>query len=317
MRKQIEHILLTILIGMSVLLGLTFWLNTNFGFNLFNSEHWHELASLQASGEPININFYISIGVAIAIFIVCLNIIYRPHFRKINIESVVIQKPTVPQIGAEKPLLLPKSTPNLPDKTQPDTAPQRQTDTQIESGKVPATPPVMPNVGPISRPPKLNLPKNMAQIAAAQYAQQAHPQTTQTDKYDAELAEIFTNNGFLVKKNPKIDGFISNLFAIGANEIVWIGGVNCDIEKMKNAILRLESTFRETLEDITITVNAFLVDTDEKHVNDNRVKIFHNIDELKQYISENHGAPVDENNREDFDAYSEYIDTVLTLLYKI
>ena len=121
---------------------------------------------------------------------------------------------------------------------------------------------------------------------------------------------------FIVKKKPKISGFTPNLFALGADEIIWIGGVDCDIDKLNKAIERLESTFEETLEDITIIVNAFLIDTVGKYNSDDRIHIFHSIDELKQYISENPGNPIDDSNREDFDAYSDYIDTVLTLLYK-
>ena len=140
---------------------------------------------------------------------------------------------------------------------------------------------------------------------------------TQTDKYDSEIEKIFSENSFLVKKQPTISGFKPNLFAIGTNEIVWIGGVDCELNKLSDIIKRLESTFKETLEDITITVNAFLIDTNKKYNSDERVKIFHDIKELKDYVSKNPAKKVTDADREDFDAYSEYIDTVLTLLYKM
>ena len=68
MKKQFEHFLLSVLLGTSVLLALTFWLNIKFGFNCLSATHWATLASLQASQTPINKDFYLSIGVAIFVF---------------------------------------------------------------------------------------------------------------------------------------------------------------------------------------------------------------------------------------------------------
>ena len=79
MKNKFEHILLSILLGLTVLLGLSFWLNTFFNFNIFCPAHWDELAKLQASQIPINHNFYISIGVAIFIFAFGLFVIYRKN----------------------------------------------------------------------------------------------------------------------------------------------------------------------------------------------------------------------------------------------
>ncbi|MBO7644909.1 MAG: hypothetical protein J6S57_01230 [Alphaproteobacteria bacterium] len=306
MRKIFEHLLLSVLIGLTILLGLTFWLNIKFGFNLLSNQHWQELASLQASGQPINKDFYVSIGAALLLFIFCLNIIYRPHSKKptkpvnekkaISDLPMVVNQPISDSVEPEKPTMKKESGLRLDEQQNP---PQKQ------------------SIPEPNRPPKLALPKNIAQIAAAQHSQQKHDDFVQTDKYDDELVNIFSTNSFLVKKKPTIYGFTPNLFAIGANEIVWIGGVDCEIEKLNNAIQKLENTFKETLQDITITVNSFIIDTVNKYKSNPKVHIFHNIDELKQYISKNPGEPIKDSDREDFDAYSDYIDTVLTLLYKI
>ena len=69
MRNKIERILLSILLGTSILLGLSFWLNMKFGFNLFLNEHWHKLSELQATHTPINPWFYVSIEIAIFLFL--------------------------------------------------------------------------------------------------------------------------------------------------------------------------------------------------------------------------------------------------------
>jgi len=240
MRKQFEHILLTLLIGTTVLLGLTFWLNTNFGFNLFSTEHWDMLASLQASGQQIDKKFYVSIGAALLILFVCLNIIYRPGFKK-NQKKIETPAPVshihitpIENKTSDTPLLTPPPlSTSVPDSPEIDIKP-------VEEPNPPAP---VPNDIQLTRPPKLHLPKNMAQVAATQYAQQMQSATPPADRYDSELKQIFTDNSFIVKKNPRIAGLVPNLFAIGVGEIVWIGGVDCDIAKLKTAIEKLESTF--------------------------------------------------------------------------
>ena len=296
MKKHIEHLLLSLLVATTILLGLTFWLNTNFGFNIFSKQHWYELALLQASGENIDKNFYLSIGIALGVFIICLNIIYRPRFKK-------LPKPAQQSVPTHTP--------------QPTNAPAPVIEHMEEKSETPPAPQPKPehNVN-LVRPPRLNLPKNTAEIAAMQYNQQMQDAAQRPDRHDDGLAQIFTEHSFVTKKNPMISGFKPNLFAIGANEVVWIGGVDCDSDKLNTAVQRLNQTFQETLEDITITVNAFLVDTNDKYTNLQNILVFHSIDDLRQYISEHPGDTIDDSNREDFDAYSDYIDTVLTLLYK-
>ena len=62
-----------------------------------------------------------------------------------------------------------------------------------------------------------------------------------TNPYNQIISEIFSNNGYVVKPNPTIVGFTPNLFAIGNNEVLWIGGVDCDEQKMTSAIEKLQS----------------------------------------------------------------------------
>ena len=317
MKKYIERILLTILCATTILLGLTFWLNTNFGFNLFSATHWHELSVIQAHGESISGAFYLSIGIAILLFIICLNIIYRPKTIKITPPVVREQKPDTAKQPESVPIEKSAET-----ETKAETIAPAPTQPQIS--QQPPLPP-HPQQTPVQRPfvdtmtpPKLylNLPKNMAQIAAMQHANQVGATSSDNDKFDPDLEKIFTENNFLVKKNPTISGLKLNLFAIGANEIVWMGGVNCDTEKLKSAIEKLESVFSETLEDIPITVNAFVLDTLKRYDSDSRIRVFHDLEDLRKYISENPAEDISDSDHADFNAYSDYIDTVLTLLYK-
>ena len=286
MNKYIEKILSSILLCTSVLLGLSFWLNVRFSFNIFYAEHWDELAKLQVSHTPIDKTFYVSIGVAVFITIFGLYMIFKPRFGKTIVtktENTSILNTT--QLGKQK-----------------------QTDT---------TYPGPNNFVHLNQPPKLNLPKNIANIAAQHQAEQSlaqnKPTNTQpTTLHDSELSTIFANAGYKVKPKLTISGFTTNLFAIGNNETVWVGAVDCNIERFKKSIDKLSAIFKETLEDIPITISAFVLDTKQIYISDDNVLIFHNLDELKEFITNNPNPPTDESEQENFDAYSDYIDTIIT-----
>ena len=327
MRKQFEHFLLSILVALSVLLGLTFWLNIKFGFNLLSRAHWHELSVLQASNVNIDKNFYVSIGIAIAIFIMALYIIYRPRFRKIPMPKpqkieihqlpAIIQPETnrdtqiVPLEKQEKIEQQPVPKPEQKQNSEPIITQQPLMAQQTQ--KIENT---MPQNTNLSRPPRLNLPKNMAQIAANQYNSQITNKNKEeaTTQFDGELSEIFSNCAYLVKKNHTIAGLRTNLFAIGNKELVWVGCVDCDINKMKNLVNKLQETFKQTIPDIPITVYSFILDTKKTYESDPDIFIFHDIEAIRKFIFENQGTDIAPEFQEDFDAYSEYIDTVLTLL---
>ena len=296
MRNKFEQILLSVLWGMSVLLGLTFWLNTKFGFNIFLIQHWQDLSVLQASHTPISIGFYISFCVAVFVFLIGVYIILDNHGTK-----------TVKTITTTTTTVTTKITPA--NEQIPETIPfQAPT----------------PNIN-LVRPPKLNLPNNFAQIAANHHAGQSQikpniPTIEDTSTYNPELAEIFTNNAYLVKPDVVISGFKTNLFAIGYNEIVWVGAVNCDLDQFKQKIQKLKTTFSQTLEDIPITVYSFVLDIMHKYdsqQNEQNLFIFHSIDELKQFISQSQGEDIPESDQENFDAYSEYIDTIIKYIKNI
>lgn len=290
MRNFFEHTLLLLLLALACLLGLSFWLNTMYGFNIFVGEHWAEIARLQAQHIPISTGFYVSIGMAIFIFVFGVCCIYIPSFKRPRKKV----SPPVPVVPVNYPPIVP--TPE--QKVEP--VEPRQTVPQM------------------ARPPRLNLPTNMAQMAREKH-ENTNIQTTQrgpdlSAQYDSKLSEIFENAGYVVKPNLTVSGFSSNLFAIAPNEVLWIGGVDKDINKLQAAIDRLDSLFRETLEDIQININAFIIDTHGTQSSTESVLVVQSIDELKKIMSEMPPVSItDMSNyeKENFDAYSEYIDTII------
>ena len=292
MKKNFESVLLSILLGISILMGLSFWLNIKFGFNLFCAKHWDELSRLQATHTPVNPVFYVSVGLAIFIFIFGLYMIYKPKFKnifKINIKTK--QLPEQKNISVQQP-----ESKNIKEPEQKIQEPQLN----------------------LSRPHRLNLPKNINEIAATKYSE-ITPKVNQEDttKYNDTLAEIFKNNNYIVKKNPVISGFTPNLFAIGANEVLWIGGIDCDTDKIKNSITKLSNVFSDTLSDIQINIKAFLIDTMKHYNSDDQIQVFNTIDELKEFITNNPSREIADAEQEEFNAYSEYIDTIIQYIKNI
>ncbi len=288
MRNKFEHFLLSFLLGIAVLLGLSFWLNVIYGFNLFSKEHWNELARLQAEQIPVSTGFYVSIIVAVFIFVFGILLLYIiPTIKRTREKVSNSFLSTAPMVPSHK-------------------AEEKKDDNTIFE-------PQMPKLN-MSQPPKLNLPSNMAEIMQQRNENNQNKVKEPVTDYDAILTQIFKDKGFMVKPNPVISGFSPNLFAIAPNEIVWIGAVDTDINKLQSAINRLDSIFTDTLEDIKININAFLIDTKNTYQSNASIFVFKTLEELKTFVTELPPAwPKDMSNadQENFDAYSEYIDTII------
>ncbi|MCQ2574626.1 MAG: hypothetical protein MJ156_00795 [Alphaproteobacteria bacterium] len=273
MKKHCEYILNSILLSLSIILGLSFWLNTQFQFNLFSEKHWAELAKMQASHIPVNINFYIAIGIAIFMFILGLYAIFKPKFRHV--------------------LHPRKTTPTRPNKPEEKT---------IENTKN-----EQPQTSTVYKPARLNLPKNISAIHQT-LNQDTKPVQTQNN----DLINILSDFDYQIKTPTFIKGFKPDVFAIGRGEQIIIGGINCDPQKIQNAIKALKDVFLETLEDVEINVFGFILDSENKIEDTPDITILRNLDDVKEFVSEIHNNIPQEPEEEDsFDSYSEYIDTIL------
>lgn len=293
MKKQIDNFLLGLLWLLAMTLGANFWFTTRFGFNLFSGAHWQYLGQLQASRININSMFYISMVVIVFVMIYGLYLIVRPRFRRIKLAT-------------------------------------KQTDTATPTKKEVPTPapqikPEQPKPAPVAaqRPPRLLTPKVAATAATQKQTVAPAPiptQTTNTSAPNADFADIektFIDAGFVVKKPPKIGGLRPALFAIGTDEVLWVGAVGVEPDKLNDSVQKLDKIFTETLEDIKITINAFVLNPKSDASNIGNVKTFDSISDLREFVMENKNRPVMDEEREDFDAYSDYIDTVANYFNKM
>lgn len=314
MRSRLDNILLGVLWLLAATLGATFWFNTKFGFNIFSAPHWQYLAYLQASHTPVMPMFYISMGIIIFITILGLYLLIQPSFRRIVLPirklTQSTRKNTAPVThtqpeSATSAMTMPSQNINTPEQNLPqNTTPQS------------ATPSPRPGPAPM-RPPHLTLRPENTYIAAPT-PQRTTTQTNSTDAIDNELRQIFEHAGYMVKTNPYINGFRPNLLAIGTNEVLWIGGVGATTVQVRNAINKLNQIFSDTLEDVYIAINGFAINAPDATTTEfEDILMFPSTDALNQYMQEHQNPKPAPDEEENFNAYSEYIDTVIGYIGKL
>lgn len=303
MKRRIDNMLLGLLWLLAMTLGACFWFNTMFGFNILSSAHWQYLAYIQAIQTPVKPLFYISFVVIVFMMIVGLYLIMRPRLRKIRLPIMRVSK----------------NHDNAPQ--QQNTTPQHQ---QISSTAI--TPSAAPTA-PVQNGPSADMrPARLNTISfATQPTQMSAPNGAQPDApvavavTNTDIQQVFIGAGYTVKNPVRIGGIKTPLLAIGTNETLWLGANGARVSDMRAAIDKMTSVFVDTLEDITINVTGFVLDArDDATSEHNDILVFHSIDELRQYVATRQNTPpTTTDDTENFNAYSEYIDTVINYIGKI
>lgn len=307
MRNRLDNILLGTLWLLAATLGTSFWLNTKFGFNIFSAPHWQYLAYLQASKTPVAASFYISLGVAIFITIFGLYFLIQPKFRKIVLPIIKVKKVNEkpqPRVDSK-----PEPTNHQSDASEIITMPKPE---QQPAQQIQPTPVAAPQNNPL-RPPHLNLPTTNSYSAAP--ITQSAPTTNTSSGNDADnnaIREIFSQNGYIVKNNPYINRWRPNLLAIGTNEVLWIGAVGATTTQVRAAIDKLNQIFSDTLDDVYISINGFSINAPDAQTTEFQdILLFNTINDLDTYMKQHPNSQPTAEEQENFDAYSEYIDTVI------
>lgn len=317
MKKNFENILLGLLWLLAATLGTTFWFNTRFGFNLFSGAHWDYLATQQATRAPISFWFYFSFVAATVITLFVLYLLIRPHKRNIKIST-----PQAKNFSQSTPTIITPTTNT--DASQIHIVPGT-TQHVIPAPDMPPAPPIPP------RPPRLNIaPSNTFAPAVSSTPNvnntittntvpvvQNAPQSQQQQKQDwPEIREIFSMAGYVIKPEPFINGKKMALLAIGTDEVLYLGAVGISTSDMTGCVNKLKRLFHDTLEEIEITVHAFVLNpTDTDNVSD--ILTFDSINSLRDYMNNHRNAPLAADDAENFTAYSEYITTVIEYIGKL
>ncbi len=306
MRNKIERVLLLILWLLVSALGIGFWFSVYFGFNIFTPEHWAYLGQMQAEQMAVNPAFYISIVVSAIIFVCGIYFILRPRVRKI-----ILPARNTKQTNKDNNIL-PKTV---------------STETQHGYIAIPIhqTKPVQEKTEPVSnapqipaRPPRLNIPTSTLRPTPNRNISVVEEKTVQKNQNREVFAEIFTAGGYILKKTPKIGNLQTELFAIGTNDVLWVGAYGAQYADILDACNKLQQLFDDFLEESFIQIRAFVVNSpNEKNFTGGSIIHFTNAQELRKYILDNPNPPIPDGDKENFDAYSEFITTVAEYIGKI
>ncbi len=299
MKRRIDNMLLGLLWLLAMTLGACFWFNTIFGFNILSAAHWQYLAYIQATQTPVRSLFYISFVIIVFIMVVGLYLIMRPRLRKIRLPIMRISK------------------------NRDSVAPQQNTTLQNQQVLSPAPAPTAnAQTDPSTdlRPARLNTISFATQPTPTSTPNGTQPNTTVAVAATiTDIQQVFINAGYTVKTPARIGGIKTPLLAIGTNEALWLGANGATVSDVRAAIDKMTAVFVDTLEDITINVTGFVLDARDDATSEYAdILVFRSIDELRQYIATRQNiAPTNIDDAENFNAYSEYIDTVINYIGKI
>ncbi len=309
MRIKLDNVLLCILWLLAVTLGACFWFNTVFGFNIFSGAHWEYISSLQATKAPIKTGFYVSIAATIFITIFGLYLVLRPNIRRIKLPIMKINKQKLSKQKIDEE----KNQENLQnnDASTLDILPA---ETQPEDKKN-----FSPAPSASLRPPRLVLPtlnNNMMPQPSSQVTSSApkYGGSSKTPDENAvnELKEIFTNLGYTVKRNPRVNGIQTALVAIGTNEVMWLGCIGVTTIDVRKMIDKFQQIFSDTLDETEIEINGFAIAAPDASTSEfEDIMMFNDINELKEYMKDKQNPLISDDDGM-FDAYSQYIDAVIT-----
>ncbi|MCL2737374.1 MAG: hypothetical protein FWE17_00730 [Alphaproteobacteria bacterium] len=277
---NINKFLLGALWTTALALALDFWLDIRFGFNMFLRGHWAYLAGVQTGSEIVHPLFYGSLFAFAILLPFGLYMISRPSRRIILERKTEIPRPYTPAI----PTAVPAAAPAYPAYPAAQSA---AIPTRPPSVTVPSDLHITNPVEHISTPPRAN---TVRQDYGVQSAPAPDSDTIQ---------RIVTSAGYIMKKPPRTGGYTPDIWAIGADEVLIIGKITAAPGALR------------TLEALADKVCALIADTlDESVQIQVRTFVVDDIDSLREWADANKSRPVTDDEREDFDAYSEYMDSI-------
>lgn len=304
MKRFFDKFLLGLLWLLSITLATTFWMNTNYGFDVLSAAHWEYLGTLQAHQTEIKPDFYISLIVALFIALFGLYLIVRPRPRHIKLtesttpksNTLVIAQPTTvqqarktePEISKTKSDFTPRPAPTISLSNRPISPMGLRPPTQRSTATVP-TP-------PLQSEQKINAPAPTVQ-----------------NTNSPEIQHALESSEYIIKKCDRIGKLQNPTVAIAYDQSVWIIATKASPNTMVDAIQTLITIFDDTLGETAndITLRGFIIEpTETVQRNDNLITTFDNTGDFIKYVSEHKNTKPEDYDAELFDAFSTYISTV-------
>lgn len=133
----------------------------------------------------------------------------------------------------------------------------------------------------------------------------------------SKMYDGLTDAGYQISDLIRINGKHPAIVAIGTNEKLFIATLIDDYEILQNALKRIELCFADTLEGLHIDTHILCMTNRDIDSNDKRILRFTNINAFEKYLkSHKNVRPSTQQDKDNFDAYAEYINTVMTYLFK-
>ena len=133
----------------------------------------------------------------------------------------------------------------------------------------------------------------------------------------SNMYDILLNAGYQISDLVRINGKYPTVIAIGTDEKLVLATLIDNNEILENVLKRIELCFADTLEGINIDTHILCVTSHDIDSNDKRIIRFANIGAFEKYLTTHKSVrPTTQQEKENFDAYAEYINTAVTYLFK-
>lgn len=130
------------------------------------------------------------------------------------------------------------------------------------------------------------------------------------------IYDIFIKSNYTICDLIRIDGKYPAVVAAGTDEKLFIGTINVDNEILERMLKRIELCFADTLDKIPIDTRVLCIGG-QKTSNSGKIIHFASTDALDKYMAARQNIrPKTNFDKETFDAYAEYITTVMEYLFK-
>lgn len=132
----------------------------------------------------------------------------------------------------------------------------------------------------------------------------------------SQIYDMFTDTNYHVCDLIRINGKHPAIVAIGTNEKLFIATTTDDIDVLQNTLKRIELCFADTLEGLHIDTKIITVTKSDLPSAKGIIR-FDTINALNKYLTNHKNIrPTTTQDKENFDAYAEYIGVAMEYLFK-
>ena len=132
-----------------------------------------------------------------------------------------------------------------------------------------------------------------------------------------KIYDMFVDAGYQISDLIRINGKYPAVVAIGTNEKLFIATLADDYDVLQNVLKRLELCFADTLEGLDIDTHIISVTNRDFNGDNKKILSFGNVNALQKYLTSHKSPrPSNQQERENLDAYAEYINTAVAYLFK-